>query len=304
MTTGHHIQLRVRADALSAFEDALEGLGGALVTGGREGDGCVPVDVYLATAPDPDELAHVLAHAAERAGVEVPAVTSAALPDVDWVQRAYEGLPPIHAGRFFIYGEHNAAAPRPAGAIAFRIEANMAFGTGRHETTLGCLLELERLAKAGTPVRRALDMGAGSGLLAFAVARLWRAPVLAVDNDATSVRLCRENAHINGVTRWVDCLQSPGYARAEVARRGAYDLICANILAEPLVAMAGDLRAHLAPGGLAILSGMLNHQARRVLLRHRAQGLVLVRRRVIGEWTTLVLRRPARRRISGQTGST
>jgi ribosomal protein L11 methyltransferase len=299
MTTGHHIRLRVPADALPGFEDALAALGGALVTGGREDDGCVPVDVYLATAPDPDELAHALAHAAEHAGVEVPEVTSAALPDIDWVQRAYEGLPPIHAGRFFIYGEHNADAPRPAGAIPFRIEANMAFGTGRHETTLGCLLELERLAKAGTPVRRALDMGAGSGLLAFAAARLWRCPVLAVDNDATSVRLCRENARINGVARWVDCLRSDGYARAEIARRGPYDLICANILAEPLVAMAGDLRAHLAPGGTAILSGMLNHQARRVFRHHRAQGLVLIHRRVIGEWTTLVLRRPSRHRARG-----
>jgi ribosomal protein L11 methyltransferase len=169
------------------------------------------------------------------AGVPKPAVESQPLPDVDWVQQAYEGLPPIHAGRFWVFGEHDKGKPRPAGSIAFHIEANQAFGTGRHETTLGCLLEIERLAKASFPVRRALDMGAGSGLLAFAVARLWRRPVIAADNDPNSVRICRENAQINGVAPWVTSLTSDGYADRRVQTSAPYDLVCANILAEPRV---------------------------------------------------------------------
>lgn len=303
MTTAHHLHLRVPEGALEAFEDALIGLGGALVTGGRGADGTVPVDVYLEDAPEADVLAHALADAAREAGVPAPEVHSEDLPDVDWVQRSYAGLPPIRAGRFWIYGEHHRDLPRPPGAIAFHIEANMAFGTGRHESTLGCLLELERLARGGFKVNRALDMGAGSGLLAFAVARLWRRPVIAADNDAGSVAICRENARLNGVARWVTSVRSEAYASNAVRANGPYDLICANILAEPLTAMAPDLAANLAPGGVAILAGMLDHQARRVMLRHRAQGLELVRRRGIAGWTTLVLRRPGGRRAAARTGA-
>jgi ribosomal protein L11 methyltransferase len=302
MTSGHHLHLDVPESALATFEAALQGFGAAVVTGEKDGEGNVPVDVYLGEAPDADDLDTRLATAAMAAGVAKPAVESQPLPDVDWVQLAYEGLPPIHAGRFWVYGEHDKDKPRPAGAIAFHIEANQAFGTGRHETTLGCLLEIERLARAGLPVRRALDMGAGSGLLAFAVARLWRRPVIAADNDPNSVRICAENARINGVAPWVRSVVSEGYADLAVRTNAPYDLVCANILAEPLAQMAGELEAALAPGGIAVLSGLLNHQARRVLLRHRAQGLILVRRRRIGDWTTMVMRKPGGRTHSPQRG--
>ena len=302
MTSGHHLHLDVPETALATFEAALQGFGAAIVTGETDGQGHVPVDVYLAEEPDPDDLDTRLATAAMAAVVPKPAVESRPLPDVDWVQQAYEGLPPIHAGRFWVYGEHDKDRPRPAGSIAFHIEANQAFGTGRHETTLGCLLEIERLAKAGGRVRRALDMGAGSGLLAFAVARLWRRPVIAADNDPNSVRICRENAQINAVAPWVTSLASEGYRDRRVQAGAPYDLICANILAEPLTQMAGALEAVLAPGGIAVLSGLLNHQARKVLLRHRAQGLILLRRRRIGDWTTLVMRKPAHRTTSPQRG--
>ncbi|MBK1695809.1 50S ribosomal protein L11 methyltransferase [Rhodovibrio salinarum] len=302
MSSGHHLHLDVPQSALATFEAALQGFDAAIVTGEANAEGQIPVDVYLATAPDPDDLDTRLATAAMAAGVPQPAVESQPLPDVDWVQQAYEGLPPIHAGRFWVYGEHDRDKPRPAGSIAFHIEANQAFGTGRHETTLGCLLEIERLAKTGFPMRRALDMGAGSGLLAFAVARLWRRPVIAADNDPNSVRICAENAQINGVAPWVTSLMSDGYADLRLQANAPYDLICANILAEPLTQMARDLDKALAPGGIAILSGLLNHQARKVLLRHRAQGLVLLRRRRIGDWTTLVLRQPAGRVMSPPHG--
>ncbi|MBK1669854.1 hypothetical protein CKO28_17600 [Rhodovibrio sodomensis] len=303
MTSGHHLHLDVPETALPTFEAALQGFGAAIVTGETDGAGNVPVDVYLGAQPDPDDLDTRLATAAMAAGVPKPAVESQPLPDVDWVQQAYEGLPPIHAGRFWVYGEHDKHRPRPAGSIGFHIEANQAFGTGRHETTLGCLLEIQRLANTGFGVRRALDMGAGSGLLAFAVARLWRRPVIAADNDPNSVRICSANARINGVAPWVTSLASDGYKDRRVQTGAPYDLVCANILAEPLTRMAADLDAVLAPGGVAILSGLLNHQARKVLLRHRAQGLILLRRRRIGGWTTLVMRKPATRAISPQRGS-
>ena len=302
MTSGHHLHLDVPESALATFEAALQGFSAAIVTGETDGHGNVPVDVYLAEAPDADDLDTRLATAAMAAGVAKPAVDSQPLPDVDWVQQAYEGLPPIHAGRFWVYGEHDRDKPRPAGSIAFHIEANQAFGTGRHETTLGCLLEIERLANTGFAVRRALDMGAGSGLLAFAVARLWRRPVIAADNDPNSVRICAENARINGAAPWVTSLVSDGYKDRRVQTDAPYDLVCANILAEPLTRMAGELDAVLAPGGVAVLSGLLNHQARKVLLRHRAQGLILLRRRRIGDWTTLVMRKPAGRIASPQRG--
>jgi ribosomal protein L11 methyltransferase len=302
MSSGHHLHLDVPESVLPTFEAALQGFGAAVVTGAADADGYVPVDVYLGSEPDPDDLDTSLATAAMAAGVPQPAVESQPLPDVDWVQQAYEGLPPIHAGRFWVYGAHDRDKPRPAGTIAFHIEANQAFGTGRHETTLGCLLEIERLAKAGFRVRRALDMGAGSGLLAFAVARLWRRPVLAADNDPNSVRICRANARINGVAPWIASVVSDGYANRRVQQAAPYDLVCANILAEPLTRMAPDLEAVLTPGGVAVLSGLLNRQARKVLRRHRAQGLTLLRRRRIGDWTTLVVRKPAGRRISPQRG--
>jgi ribosomal protein L11 methyltransferase len=303
MTSGHHLHLDVPKAALATFEAALQGFGAAIVTGETDGQGNVPVDVYLAEAPDMEQLDARLATAAMAAGVDQPAVESQPLPDVDWVQQAYEGLPPIRAGRFFVYGRHDRETPRPAGCIAFEIEANQAFGTGRHETTRGCLLELDRLARAGFVPNRTLDMGAGSGLLAFAAARLWRRPVVAADNDARSVKICKQNAKLNGVAAHVTCVTSEGYAHRIVQENAPYDLILANILAEPLAQMAGELARALSPGGVAVLSGLLNHQARKVLYRHRAQGLTLVRRRRIGEWSTLMLTKPAKRRASPPRGS-
>ncbi len=292
MTSGHHLHLDVPRPALAGFEDALSSLGGAVVTGGPDLAGDVPVDVYLAEEPDAAEVAALIATAAAAAGIAEPQVESQPLPDIDWVAKCYEGLPPIVTGRFFVYGQHNADTPPPAGAIAFHIEANQAFGTGRHESTQGCLIALEDLAKRGIRVRRGLDMGAGSGILAFAMARLWRRPMIAADNDMPSVVICAENAVLNGVGPWVRSVYSDGYSGRVVKAKGPYDLICANILAEPLAKMAGGLAANLAPGGRAILSGMLNHQAHKVFRRHRCHGLVMERRLKNGDWTTLVLRKP------------
>lgn len=294
MTHGHHLHLDVPEPALPVFERALSELGGGYVTGGADADGRVPVDVYLAEKPDRARVNALIATAAAAAGVPEPEVQSQPLPDVDWLQQSYESIPPIHAGRFYVYGRHHMDRPKPAGKIAFRIEAAQAFGTGHHESTQGCLLALDDLAKRGIRVQRGLDVGTGTGVLAFAMARLWRCPVVAADNDPIAVRVCRENARENGVWRRVSGVVSDGYAHRAIRAGAPYDLITANILAEPLVQMAGRLDAHLAPGGHAVLAGLLTRQARRVFRRHRAQGLVLDRRIALGDWTTLVLTKPKR----------
>ncbi|SDG32957.1 [LSU ribosomal protein L11P]-lysine N-methyltransferase [Limimonas halophila] len=291
-TAGVQLTLAVPRAAQPAFETILEGMGGAIVSGAPDDQGHVPLTVYFGEAPGTDQLADAIAAAAEAAGVPMPAHSVEPLPDVDWLARSYESLPPIRAGRFLVYGEHNADAVRPAGSIAFRVEANQAFGTGHHESTRGCLLAIERLHKAGLRPKRALDMGTGTGLLALAAARLWRCPVVAADNDAVSVRIARENAALNRCSKHITAIHSNGYEAPGVRRNAPYDLVLSNILAEPLGDMAGDLARHLAPGGYAVLAGILDRQAQRVFLRHRAHGLILHGRIRIDGWTTLILRKP------------
>jgi ribosomal protein L11 methyltransferase len=286
--SGWHLALSVPAAAIELFERALARLGGALVSGGRDREGRVPLSVYLAAPPSRAEVTILLAAAAAAAGTSVPGFGIEPLPDLDWVAESEKALPPIRAGRFYVYGAH-VTAPPPAAAIAIRIEASVAFGTGRHESTRGCLLMLDRLARRGR-VARPLDLGCGSGILAIAMARLGPAPVLAADIDPDSVAKARENAAVNRVARRVRVLQSDGYRGREIARRGPYDLVVANILAGPLAAMAPDLRRVLAPGGRAVLSGLLAAQERQVLAPHRSLGLVLEARLRLGDWTTLLLR--------------
>ncbi len=288
--SGWRIDLEVPATDQAVFEAALEPYGGALVIGLPRDDGLVPLQVYLQEEPEETALRACLASAAETAGTAVPEAQIAALADTDWVAESQSNLPAIRAGRFYLHGSHVTTPPPPA-SIPLLIDANVAFGTGRHETTRGCLLALEGLAKAGFRPRRLLDLGCGSGILALGMAQLWRRPVLAADNDPAAVAVARINARINRSARWVRPLVSEGYRHRLLKAAGPFDLIVANILAEPLAAMAAELRAHLAPGGRAVLSGLLIGQERLVLNPHRAQGLRLLRRLQLAEWSTLVLRR-------------
>ncbi len=283
------LTLTLPAAALAIFEEALAGFGGAFTNGPLEDTAPVAVEVYLAEAPDAGDLAAVIAAAANAAELPTPAYRLEPLPEIDWVAESQKALPAIETGRFYLYGSH-VDAPPPVGAIALLVEAGSAFGTGRHETTRGCLLAFEALAKR-QPISRALDMGCGSGVLAMAMAKLWNCPVLAVDNDPVSVRVTRENAVLNTLHGRIRALRSVGYSAAAVKRSGPYDLIAANILAPPLCAMARDLYRHLAPGGRAVLSGLLVSQEQAVLARHRDQGLKLEQRFHLAEWSTLVLRR-------------
>lgn len=289
MNDTYCLTLSLPADCLDAFEAVFESLGGALVTGGRDAVGLVPWQLYLPAKPDPAELDRLLGLASEVAGLRsAPIYSLDKLPDIDWVAESQRALPPITAGRIRVRGSHVTEAA-PPGTIDLLIDANAAFGTGRHETTRGCLLALQGIARQRR-VANILDMGCGSGVLAMAAARLWPCRVLGVDNDAPSIRVAAQNVKVNGVADVVHLLLGVGFRSAVVKRRGPYDLILANILAEPLCAMAQDVRRHLAPGGLAVLSGLLIGQERQVLARYRAAGLMLVRRYHLGEWSTLVLR--------------
>lgn len=292
MSATYCLTLSLPAQALDAFEAVFEPLGGAIVTSGRDAEGLVPWQLYLAAPPEPEELDRLVELACEVADLRAPLIFSLdRLPDIDWVAESQKSLPPIVAGRFRIRGSH-VTEPAPPGALDLLIDANAAFGTGRHETTHGCLLALQDIARRrppGRPVTPVLDMGCGSGVLAMAAAKLWPCRVLAVDNDAPSIRVAAENLKANGVADAVTLLLADGFRDARVRRAGPYQLILANILAEPLCRMAEDVRRHLTPGGLVVLSGLLTTQERQVLARYRAAGLTLVTRYRLAEWSTLVL---------------
>lgn len=227
-------------------------------------------------------------HAAlRRAGLAGAPLAVAPLPERDWVAEAQRSLPPLRAGRFFVHGSHF-GGPLPKGSIALQIDPGMAFGTGHHESTRGCLLLLDALARQrrfGHP----LDLGCGSGILALAAARLWDVPVLAADNDAKAVAVARANARRNGLARLVRVVRSDGYAASALRRAAPFDLVTANILANPLIAMAPALARHLAPGGVAVLAGLLRRQEAAVLAAHAAVGLTLLARRRLGQWSVLAL---------------
>lgn len=287
MTAAYCLSLELPDTALGAFDAIFEPLGGALVIGDKDAWGLRSWQLYLADAPDSAELTRLLALAAETAEIERPSHRLERLPDIDWVAESQRALPAVTAGRFRIRGAH-IAEPAPWGSVDLLVEASAAFGTGRHETTRGCLLALSDLAKRRN-VQQVLDMGCGSGVLAMAAAKVWPCRVLGVDNDAPSLEVAAANLRVNGVAGRVALAYSDGFRRAEVAAQGPYDLILANILAEPLCRMAHDLSRHLAPGGAAVLSGLLVSQEGPVIARYRAAGLRVVTRYRLAEWSTLVL---------------
>ncbi len=209
------------------------------------------------------------------------------LADADWLAMALSGLPPVRAGRFFIYGAHDRGLA-PVNAVNLRIEAGAAFGTGHHGTTVGCLLAYDALLKQRR-FARVLDVGAGTGVLAIAAAKTGSPVAVGTDIDRPSVRISRENAILNQAkARFV---HASGLGHRLVRAQAPYDLVFANILAAPLVMLAQDIKGALRPGGTAILSGLLRSQARRVLAAYRSRGFVLVRRLNRDAWTTLIIRR-------------
>jgi ribosomal protein L11 methyltransferase len=276
--------------AADAFASALGEVATAVTAFEAEPKGPWLVQGFVQGKPDMALLEATLAMAALGHGLEEPDLAAEALPDVDWLKLNQESFPPLRVGRYYVYGSH-VEAPVPAGAIGLKIDAATAFGTGEHATTYGCLAALDRLARRGRR-RHILDMGTGTGILAIAAAKTWRAPALACDIDRNSVRVAEENMAVNGVSGMVTCRPSDGYAAPDVGARAPYDLIFANILARPLAAMAPDLSRHLAPGGVAILSGLLAQQERYVHAAHRGAGLVFRGRIARNGWHTLVYAKP------------
>jgi ribosomal protein L11 methyltransferase len=235
----------------------------------------------------PTSKAEAAALQAALAGFAGLRVAVEPLADADWLAMALSGLPPVRAGRFFIFGVHDRGCAPPQ-TVNLRIEAGAAFGTGHHGTTVGCLLAFDRLIKAQR-FPRVLDVGAGTGVLAIAAARTGSRRVVGSDIDPVSVRIARENARVNRAR--VRLVHAAGLAHPAVRAAAPYDLVFANILARPLIALSGDFRRALRPGGLTILSGLLRAQERAVRAAYHAQGFSTVRRLHRDAWATLVLRR-------------
>jgi ribosomal protein L11 methyltransferase len=223
--------------------------------------------------------------AAAAAGGELVDIAEAALPARDWLTENRLAFPPLRIGRFFVHGSHHQGGA-PAGAIGVTVDAAAAFGTGDHPSTRACLMALDGLARRRR-FRRPIDIGTGTGILAIAIAKTLHRQVFARDIDPGAVRIARHNVLRNGVAALVRVDRAAGYRGRG---RHRYDLVFSNILARPLALLAADLARHLAPGGRAVLSGLLRHQEAVVLAPHRGCGVVLERRLVVAGWSTLILK--------------
>ncbi len=210
------------------------------------------------------------------------------LAEEDWVAKVQRGLHPVRAGRFLVHGSHDRARVA-ANAFAIEIDAGQAFGTAHHGTTRGCLLALDALAKR-VRIESVLDLGAGSGVLAIAAAKVMRGEVLATDIDPVAVVVAAENFARNGVAAQIDAVVADGPRHPAITARAPFGLIMANILAAPLIGFAKDMPALLTPGDYLILSGLLTRQAREVTARLAAQGFTLMARYPLDEWMTLLMR--------------
>ncbi|HWK35060.1 50S ribosomal protein L11 methyltransferase [Sphingomonas sp.] len=254
------------------------------------------LDAYFEKKPNAVTIAALRA-LVPSAGKAKPVVE--AIEEQDWVTLSQAGIEPVATRRFYVHTSTNRGAP-PPGAKALQIEAGLAFGTGTHETTAGCLLMLEGIKARGTVVRNLIDLGTGTGLLAFAAMHLWpRAYATATDIDPIAIDVTVENAAINGVP--IGLRQgalapavADGVADAMVLARAPYDLVIANILAAPLIAMAGDFAALAAPGGQVVLAGLLTTQADAVAAAYRRHGCRVAGRIERGDWTILRLRKRPR----------
>jgi ribosomal protein L11 methyltransferase len=248
-------------------------------------DGRWDATVHFAEAPDQALIRQLVGNAV---GEEIAkGIVFDTIEAKDWVKASLEDLAPVPAGRFVVHGAHDRARV-PANKLGVEIEAALAFGTGHHGTTQGCLLLLDHVLKARRPVS-VLDLGTGTGVLAIAAAKALHRPIFASDIDTLSVAVARENARLNGTGDLVQVTHATGFAAPDFAAHAPFDLVLANILANPLRQLSGPLSRHLAPSAHVILSGLLNHQAGAVIAAYRARGLVPVRHLKIEGWSSLLL---------------
>lgn len=259
--------------------------GEAAVAAFERPDGRWDVTVHFAEAPDQGRIKSLVAQAASDDVAQTIVFDTIAAKD--WVKASLEGLVPVTAGRFIVHGQHDRAHV-PPNKLGIEIEAALAFGTGHHGTTRGCLLLLDQVLRSKMP-RRVLDLGAGTGVLAIAAAKALRRKVLASDIDPRSATVARENAVLNGVGNLVISICATGFSAPQFRLRAPFDLVMANILANPLRQLAPPMAAHLAPEAMVILSGLLPHQTRSVIGTYRTQGLVLIRQIRIDGWCSLLM---------------
>lgn len=252
------------------------------------------LEILLPEAPDPNairaRIAQILPDSAAQIGIEIEPVGN-----LDWIKEVSAQFEPLPIARWTIFGA--AFKDRvPLDTLGLQIDATSAFGTGEHPTTRGCLLMLDRMLRRYPRLTggRMLDMGCGSAILAMAYVKAAGGSALGIDMDEPSVTIAQGNLAANALAQSVRVECGCGYAPPSVAAQAPYDLIMANVFADPLCEMAGDLAVHLRQGGVAILSGILNHQAPAVIQAHRQQGLKLLHRMRIGAWSVLALRRPKR----------
>lgn len=286
MTTYTALTTLTGQDAAEALAEALEALDpeptGVGVFEVEDGSGLWEVGAYFTEPPDRAGLALLTAiH-------NVRDFVVSEVPDQDWVAKVQRELPPVPAGRFFVHGAHDADKV-PQGSIPLRIEAAMAFGTGHHGTTLGCLLALEDLVADGRVLRNVADIGCGTAVLAMAAAHVSDAAIIASDIDPVAVDVAEANVVANDLMGRVDYAVAAGFDAPALNDRMPFDLVFANILKGPLIALAEDMGRAVDSGGHAILSGILNEQADEVLEVYARAGFNLVAQRKIVDWTTLTL---------------
>jgi ribosomal protein L11 methyltransferase len=245
-------------------------------------------EVSLYTEEDADAVEQRMRMVLDAVPVE-GAISRETLPDIDWVTKSLEGLKPVRAGRFLVHGAHD-RDQRRAGDIAIEIEAGLAFGTGHHGTTSGCLDMLEQVVRRERP-ENALDLGTGSAVLAIAVAKLAHIPVLATDIDPVAVRVAAANVRLNRASAYIDTRTATGFHHPVFAARAPFDLIVANILARPLMTLAPAMANHISPGGSIVLSGILERQRNAVLAAYCGQRFRHVRTLAREGWVTLHLKR-------------
>jgi ribosomal protein L11 methyltransferase len=261
--------------------------GEAAIAAHERADGRWGITVHFAQAPDQASIRELVAIAA--GGEVAREIKFDTVEARDWVKATLEELVPVRAGRFVVHGHHDRSKVAP-NKLGIEIEAALAFGTGHHGTTRGCLLLLDSVLKAYRP-RRVLDLGTGTGVLAIAAAKALHGPVLASDIDPLSVRVARDNARLNGAGNWVRTIHASGFSAPQFGQHRPFDLVLANILANPLRQMATPMARHLAPSALVILSGLLPYQATGVIAAYRARGLVLLRHLRVEGWSSLLMRK-------------
>ena len=250
----------------------------------EDGSGLWEVGAYFSEKPDDISLA-LLAAVFQAEEFKI-----SELPQIDWVSKVQRSLKPVVAGRFFVYGSHDSDKV-PPDCEPLLIEASMAFGTGHHGTTKGCLLALEQLITVGFKAKNVIDVGCGTAVLAMAAARIFSANVIASDIDSVAHSVAKMNINANGLDRNIQCFEASGFAHEQIKTKNPFDLIFANILLAPLLAIATDISKYSLSGGYVVLSGILSEQAELVVNKYTGVGFSLSNQIEIGEWVTIIFRK-------------